>query len=87
MKNWKDGFRNWKKIESELEYSREMLRVYEKALLGYQSLDENGNFNQTHCIFHDITCASLDVTGPKGRERTDAGTNGTSPSGNEGDNL
>ncbi|MFO7750836.1 MAG: PAS domain S-box protein [Desulfobacteraceae bacterium] len=32
------------KIESELEFSREMLRVYEKASLGYQSLDENGHY-------------------------------------------
>ncbi len=38
------------KIESELEDSKEMLRVYEKASLGYQSLDENGHYitvNQT----------------------------------------
>lgn len=32
------------KIESELEFSRKMLRVYEKASLGYQSLDENGHY-------------------------------------------
>ncbi len=51
------------KIESDLEYCREALwesedlfkRLYEKAPLGYQSLDENGNFQQTHPIFHDIT--------------------------------
>ncbi len=32
------------KIDSELEYFKEMLRVYEKASLGYQSLDENGHY-------------------------------------------
>ncbi len=38
------------KMESELEYSKEMLQVYEKASLGYQSLDKNGHYltvNQT----------------------------------------
>ncbi len=33
-----------------------------------------------------ITCASLDIPGQQGRERTDAGTNGTLPSENEGEN-
>jgi PAS domain S-box-containing protein len=32
------------KIESELEYFKEILQVYEKTSLGYQSLDENGHF-------------------------------------------
>ncbi len=33
-----------------------------------------------------ITCASLDITGQQDRERTDAGTNGTLQSENEGEN-
>ncbi len=41
------------KIESELEYSREMLRVYEKASIGYQSLDENGRYVAVNQIWLD----------------------------------
>ncbi|MFP4256193.1 MAG: PAS domain S-box protein, partial [Desulfobacterales bacterium] len=46
------------KIKSELEYSMEMLRVYEKASLGYQSLDENGHYI-------DVNQAWLDTLGYK----------------------
>jgi hypothetical protein len=46
--------RELEKIESEHEYAKKKLQVYEKALLGYQALDENGHFiviNQTRKTF------------------------------------
>ena len=45
--------RRVQELESELEYSREMLQVYENASLAYQSLDENGHFIVVNKIWLD----------------------------------
>ncbi|TWI64612.1 PAS domain S-box-containing protein [Desulfobotulus alkaliphilus] len=41
------------KNESEHKYSKEILNVYEKAFLGYQSLDENGRYIAVNQIWLD----------------------------------
>ncbi|MCA1794435.1 MAG: PAS domain S-box protein [Desulfobacteraceae bacterium] len=45
--------RRVQELESDLEYSREMLQVYEKASLGYQSLDDNGHYIAVNQIWLD----------------------------------